>query len=102
MNLLDNFFDITYSFNLENIFLGYTLAESNKCKYQLINECELGTHDCHIDADCTDLREKWTCKCHVGYMGPGEDCEDQNECVLNDLLCGENGVCTNTKGTYNN
>ena len=63
------------------------MEANNKCKWLYINECELGTHDCDLNAECTDLRDGFSCKCNPGYMGPGSDCDDQNECVLNDELC---------------
>jgi len=34
-------------------------------------------------------------------MGPGTDCDDQNECVLRENLCADNNAkCLNTIGSY--
>lgn len=75
--------------------------DNNKCKWQLINECDLGTNDCHKDAKCTDLRDGFQCQCNPGYMGPGTDCDDQNECVLSSTLCSDkNSKCVNTIGSF--
>ena len=31
-----------------------------------INECEEGTHDCHLHADCTNTEGSFTCDCKQG------------------------------------
>ena len=39
-----------------------------------INECLEGTHNCHANADCTDLTGSYSCACKVGYSGNGFIC----------------------------
>ena len=36
-----------------------------------INECDLGTHNCHADATCTDTEGSFTCSCNPGFGGDG-------------------------------
>ena len=76
---------------------------NTQCKKELINECELGTDDCHADAKCSDLGDGFDCRCNVGYAGPGTHCYDQNECLkyLSDTLCSDpNSNCVNSIGSY--
>lgn len=62
------------------------------------NQCLMGTHNCHMNAYCTDTSSGFTCTCHPGYSGNGVQCHDINECAAN--ACGPNGVCTNYIGGY--
>ena len=63
------------------------------------DECASETHDCHENAFCTDLANKFSCECNQGYAGDGKFCDDINEC--NDAeICGQKSVCQNTVGTY--
>lgn len=39
-----------------------------------IDECNLGTHDCAVDAMCTDSNGSYTCTCNTGYAGDGKTC----------------------------
>ena len=39
-----------------------------------INECELGTDDCHPNATCTDTVGSFDCSCNSGFTGNGMDC----------------------------
>lgn len=38
------------------------------------NECLDGTHDCDINAICTDTMSGFTCTCRTGYIGDGRVC----------------------------
>ena len=40
-----------------------------------MNECELGTHDCSIQATCTNTIGSFNCTCKTGYSGNGTSCE---------------------------
>lgn len=40
-----------------------------------INECEVLTHNCHPDAECTNLNGSFYCTCNHGFRGNGTDCE---------------------------
>ena len=42
---------------------------------QDINECEEGSHDCHIYAICTNLPSTYSCRCETGFIGNGTFCE---------------------------
>ena len=39
-----------------------------------INECELETDNCHINADCTDTIGSFECTCNSGFEGDGVNC----------------------------
>jgi len=39
-----------------------------------INECTLGTHNCHPQATCTNTIGSYTCACDIGYFGDGFTC----------------------------
>lgn len=43
-----------------------------------INECEDGTHDCDVNADCTNTRGSFSCTCKIGYEADGDDCRGEN------------------------
>ena len=40
-----------------------------------INECEVGTDNCHADATCENTIGSFTCTCNTGYEGDGVTCE---------------------------
>ena len=39
-----------------------------------VDECALGTDDCHVDATCINKQGTYQCLCHEGYTGDGVDC----------------------------
>ena len=39
-----------------------------------INECEVGTNNCHGDATCTNDDGSFLCNCNSGYEGDGINC----------------------------
>ena len=39
-----------------------------------VNECTLGSHNCHPNAICTNSIGSYTCACEEGYMGDGFTC----------------------------
>ncbi|XP_066301747.1 adhesion G protein-coupled receptor E1-like [Branchiostoma lanceolatum] len=65
-----------------------------------IEQCFLGTHDCHDNATCTDTYFSWDCECNPGFTGNGTWCEDIDECALGIDDCHDNATCTNTIGSY--
>ena len=40
-----------------------------------INECLIGTHNCHVDASCENINGFFNCHCLVGYSGIGTQCD---------------------------
>ena len=38
-----------------------------------VNECDLETDNCHVNADCTDTIGSFQCTCSIGYSGDGVD-----------------------------
>ncbi|XP_065078697.1 multiple epidermal growth factor-like domains protein 8 [Ochlerotatus camptorhynchus] len=36
-----------------------------------VDECELGLHDCHEQAECSNTHGSYTCRCRKGYLGDG-------------------------------
>ena len=40
--------------------------------FVFIDECSDNTHDCHINADCTNTDGSFTCACKSGYSGDGK------------------------------
>ena len=40
-----------------------------------VDECVNGTHNCHINANCTNRNGSFYCTCNPGYMGNGTFCE---------------------------
>ncbi|XP_078355396.1 signal peptide, CUB and EGF-like domain-containing protein 2, partial [Oculina patagonica] len=75
-----------------------------------LDECSVGTHNCHVDANCTNTKGSFYRTCHTGYSGDGVTCQDINECHVNSLAqehldeyshnCHADANCTNTKGSY--
>ncbi|XP_055593040.1 multiple epidermal growth factor-like domains protein 8 [Uranotaenia lowii] len=36
-----------------------------------VDECELGLHDCHEQAECSNTHGSYTCRCRKGFLGDG-------------------------------
>ena len=39
-----------------------------------IDECEIGKHSCHVNADCVDTQGSYECHCKEGFFGNGTLC----------------------------
>ena len=39
-----------------------------------IDECYIGSHDCHSNAFCNDTDGYFICTCYAGYDGDGVNC----------------------------
>ncbi|CAG2056404.1 unnamed protein product [Timema podura] len=37
-----------------------------------VDECDLGLHDCHADAVCTNTNGSYSCQCSRGFIGDGK------------------------------
>ena len=46
--------------------------------YSDIDECEKGSHDCHINANCTNTPGSYNCTCRPGYTGNESICKGKN------------------------
>ncbi|CAH3183392.1 unnamed protein product, partial [Porites lobata] len=66
-----------------------------------IDECKDGSHDCHINANCTNIPGSYNCMCRPGYQGNGSICKDIDECEKGSHDCHKNADCINTAGSYN-
>ncbi|XP_055995401.1 fibrillin-1-like isoform X2 [Ostrea edulis] len=78
--------------------IGYALAADKKSCVD-VNECLLGTHKCHANANCTNTKGSYTCACKTGFEGSGQICRDINECLRNTHPCSKYATCTNTWGS---
>lgn len=65
---------------------------------------------CPEHATCHNSPGSYSCVCNLGFesssgnrniQGPGETCEDVDECARNSTLCGLDSICINTLGKYN-
>ena len=49
-----------------------------------INECDMITHNCHDDANCTNVVGSFNCACNSGYTGDGTTCQGMNSGYIGD------------------
>eukprot|EP00808_Paulinella_micropora_P024333 g59559.t1 len=67
------------------------------------NECFEGTHNCDVEATCTNVEGSFECACNPGYSGNGtviEPCVNIDECALGIDNCSEFAVCNDTIGSF--
>jgi hypothetical protein len=65
-----------------------------------VNECAGGTHDCNVNATCTDTVDSFTCACNAGYAPTANDqCSALANCGLTPTLCDPNASCQNGNTT---
>ena len=61
---------------------------------------------CHENADCIKINPEsaepeYGCKCKTGFDGDGSTvCDDIDECDRATYVCGQNGLCKNTVGSF--
>ncbi|XP_072018290.1 uncharacterized protein [Amphiura filiformis] len=67
---------------------------------EIIDECTVGTNNCHSGATCTNTVDSFSCACDAGYSGDGITCTDLDECTLNTHGCDTNATCANTVGSF--
>ncbi|CAH3183403.1 unnamed protein product [Porites lobata] len=91
-------------------FLGYTdkkfLCEcqsgytGERCEADL-DECKDKTHQCYVNANCTNIPGSYNCTCRPGYRGNERICNEIDECKDGSHDCHINANCTNIPGSYN-
>ena len=42
-----------------------------------VNECDEGIHNCHENANCSDMVGGFNCTCNSGFTGNGTFCESK-------------------------
>ena len=68
-----------------------------------IDECYINSHECDINAHCTDIDGSYICECDDGWSGDGYvgNCTDIDECADDGLHnCDINANCTNNNGSF--
>jgi len=55
---------------------------------------------CALDADCINVAGDRLCDCHPGYRGDGEVCINIDECAEGTDNCADDGICTDTLGSF--
>ena len=48
---------------------------TNFCVSTDIDECTANSHDCHLDATCSNTDGSFSCICNQGYSGDGKQCD---------------------------
>ena len=56
-------------------FLYTVILSIEVFKHSDENECTEGTHDCSINAKCTNTDGAFDCECSHGYQGDGFQCQ---------------------------
>ena len=72
---------------------GYSGDPKVECKD--IDECSAKSHTCHVDADCTNYKGGYTCKCKTGYSGDGKLCKESIETLF---LCTKEALFSLRRG----
>ena len=49
-----------------------------KCCSTDKNECNTGSYECDVNADCVNTAGSYTCVCKQGYTGDGKTCSGKN------------------------
>ncbi|XP_020835582.1 adhesion G protein-coupled receptor E5 isoform X2 [Phascolarctos cinereus] len=84
-------------------------ATMNNC--QDVNECAPSMNiSCGQNADCVNTNGGYHCACNPGYALPSgketfpnatmNNCQDEDECQLEPLICEPRGLCINNLGSY--
>jgi len=86
-------------------YYGTGFANGQGC-IELIDECDIGTHNCDANADCTNTQAAFTCACHAGFTddnGDGTVCTNIDECSDGTHNCSDpvvGGICTDNPGSF--
>ena len=51
--------------------------------YEDIDECSNGTHDCHENANCTNIPGSFNCSCKKGHFRNGSLCSGTKKKIFN-------------------
>ena len=67
-----------------------------------IDECVAKTHDCDVNASCSNTIGSFTCSCNTGFTfnAISGKCEDIDECLTNADDCHIMATCQNTFGSF--
>lgn len=57
------------------VYLNWITANIILFSFPDINECDIGTHNCSVMANCTNVDGSFNCTCTKGYIGDGVTCE---------------------------
>ncbi|CAH1255346.1 ADGRG7 [Branchiostoma lanceolatum] len=99
MNRLPLNMPVTWTYVFGTLVL-LLLFNGNVILGQDVDECRLGTDNCHDDAACTNTVGAFTCACNAGYSGDGVTCTDVDECTDGTDNCHADATCTNTVGSF--
>jgi hypothetical protein len=67
------------------ILLMYTLVQPF-CVFLDVNECALGTDNCHDNGTCDNTNGSFACTCNGGYSGDGITCEGRLSILAINIL----------------
>ena len=105
--------------HFKGLFSHTTLVLSITSPFMLldIDECSDESHDCDINANCTNTNGSHICTCKEGYTGNNKLAKifflfsvtiyksivfiDIDECNDDSHVCDSNANCTNTNGSHN-
>ncbi|XP_020608974.1 uromodulin-like [Orbicella faveolata] len=59
---------------------GVTCEDINECHVNSLSQEHVDkySHNCHVDANCTNTKGSFYCTCHTGYSGDGVTCIGTN------------------------
>ena len=57
------------------LFVFFIQIKNQNQNWNEVDECLLGTDNCHINATCTNTPVSFNCTCNEGYFGDGVICE---------------------------